>query len=62
MLSNKIEKLVAAGQPAIVLTAPQTRLQIRRMLETAIPGVVVLSYNEVVKGISVEAMAVARLE
>lgn len=62
VFSKAIEKLVGAGHPAIVLTAPQTRLQIRRMLENAIPGVVVLSYNEVVRGISVEAMAVARLE
>ncbi|MEM7168393.1 MAG: flagellar biosynthesis protein FlhA [Planctomycetota bacterium] len=62
VFSKAIEKLVAGGHPAIVLTAPQTRLQIRRMLENAIPGVVVLSYNEVVRGISVEALAVARLE
>ncbi len=61
-ISKNLEKLVGAGHPPIVLSAPQVRLQVRRMLETAVPGVVVLSYNEVAKGVVVESMGVARIE
>ena len=53
------ERLLEQGHPPIVLASPQIRLQMRRLLETQIPGVVVLSFNEVAKGVSVESAGVA---
>lgn len=60
-MTEAVEKLVQSGHPGIVLTSPQVRSQVRRLAESSIPGVVVLSYNEVAKGIEVEAAAVARM-
>ena len=39
-----------------------TESQVRRMLENTVPGVVVLSYNEIARGISVESVGVAKVE
>ncbi|MBI4577927.1 MAG: flagellar biosynthesis protein FlhA [Planctomycetes bacterium] len=61
-VSRALETLVSAGHQAVILCAPQVRLQVRRMMERAVPNVAVLSYNEVVRGIQVESMAVAALE
>ncbi len=61
-LSRALEKLVGGGHPPVVLTAPQVRLQLRRLLENTVPGVAVLSYNEVARGITVESVGVARVE
>ncbi|MGE3164240.1 MAG: flagellar biosynthesis protein FlhA [Planctomycetota bacterium] len=61
-VTQAVEKLVTGGNSAVLLTAPQVRLQVKRMLDNALPGVVVLSYNEVSKGVPVEAVAVARMD
>ena len=61
-VSKALESLVGGGHPPLVLTAPQVRLQVRRMLENSVPGVVVLSYNEVARGISIESLGVAKVE
>ncbi len=61
-VTQTLESLVAGGHPPVVLTSPQIRLQVRRLLENAVPGVVVLSYNEVARGIAVESMGVARVD
>ncbi|MFQ5654735.1 MAG: flagellar biosynthesis protein FlhA [Planctomycetota bacterium] len=60
-ISKALGRLISAGHPPIVLTAPQVRLQVRRMLENPVPGVVVLSYNEVARGAAVESAGVARM-
>ncbi|MEE8142640.1 MAG: flagellar biosynthesis protein FlhA [Planctomycetota bacterium] len=60
--SKALEPLVGGGHPPVLLTAPQVRLQVRRMMESPIPGVVVLSYNEVAKGVSVQSAGVAKMD
>ncbi len=59
---DQIEKLVIHGHTPVVLCAPQVRLQLRKVLETKVPGLVVLSYNEVDRGISVESHGIIVLE
>ncbi len=61
-VTKSLERLLEQGHPPIVLTAPQIRLQVRRLLESQIPGIVVLSYNEVAKGVAVESAGVAAVE
>ncbi|MCA8959274.1 MAG: flagellar biosynthesis protein FlhA [Planctomycetes bacterium] len=58
-VSRVLENLLEQGHPPVVLTSPQIRLQARRLLETQIPGVVCLSYNEVARGVAVESLGVA---
>jgi flagellar biosynthesis component FlhA len=39
------------------LCSPQIRGQLRRMIESSLPHVAVMSFNEIVQGITVEAVA-----
>jgi flagellar biosynthesis protein FlhA len=56
-IKAQVEKAAAAirGRPPVVLTAPQIRVWVRRMIEVHMPTVAVLSYNEVVRGFEVES-------
>ena len=44
--ANMSEKLAASGKQPIILASPIVRLYFKRMTEHAIPGLIVLSYNE----------------
>ena len=46
---------VTRGRPPVLLTPPQIRLWLRKMLEVQLPSVAVLSYNEIVRGFEVES-------
>ncbi len=52
-----VEKAAASvrGRPPILLTPPQIRLWVRKLLEVHLPAVAVLSYNEIVRGFEVES-------
>ena len=41
----------------MVLCGPQIRAAVRKMIEVSVPHVAVLSYNEIVPEVSVEAVA-----
>jgi len=45
-LSKLVEKLAQLGKQPVVLASPMVRLYFKRLTEQAIPGLVVLSYNE----------------
>jgi len=45
----------AKGRMPVLLTPPQIRPWVRKMLEVRLPAVVVMSYNEVVRGFEVES-------
>jgi len=55
-VSQTAEPLVGAGHHLIVLTSPSVRAQLKQILDAHLTGAVVLSYNEVVKGLDVESM------
>ena len=42
-----------SGKQPVVLASPQVRQWVRRMIETALPNVAVLGYNEIVRGVNV---------
>ena len=45
-LARYVEKLAQLGKQPVVLASPMVRLYFKRMTEQSIPGLVVLSYNE----------------
>jgi len=53
---EQVEKLTALGRQAIVLCSPIVRLYFRRLIERALPRLVVLSYNELDSGVEVESV------
>jgi flagellar biosynthesis protein FlhA len=55
-LSMQVQKLMQLGQQPIVLSSPVVRLYFRRMTEQSIPGLVVLSYNELDPRVEVQAV------
>ena len=56
-ISNKVLELTQAGRSAVVLCGPQIRAAVRKMIEVSVPHAAVLSYNEIVPEVSVEAVA-----
>ncbi|HBR03173.1 MAG TPA: EscV/YscV/HrcV family type III secretion system export apparatus protein, partial [Ruminiclostridium sp.] len=55
------EKLVQRGRQPIVLASPVVRLYFRRLTENAIPGLVVLSYNELDPSLEVNAIGMVSI-
>jgi len=56
-IRTQVEKAATAtrGRPPVLLTPPQIRLWLRKMLEVQLPSIAVLSYNEIVRGFEVES-------
>jgi len=52
-----VTELTQTGRSAVLLCSPQIRSALRKMIESNLPQVAVLSFNEIVQGISVEAVA-----
>jgi flagellar biosynthesis protein FlhA len=57
-LSRHIQRMVAAGQPPLVLCAPQIRLAFRRFFEATFAELNVLSYAELPPRIEIQSAAV----
>jgi flagellar biosynthesis protein FlhA len=56
-IANHAAELTQTGRSAVILCSPQIRMQLRRMIESSLPQVAVMSFNEIVQGIAVEAVA-----
>jgi flagellar biosynthesis protein FlhA len=56
-IGGKTQELTQTGRQAVVLCNPAVRQALRRMLEPSLPHVAVLSFNEIVSDVSVEAVA-----
>ena len=61
-IAKEAEKLTGAGHSVVVLVAPQIRLRLKRMTETELPSLIVLSYNEIVRDVKVESMGMVVVE
>ena len=59
---EQINRLVQGGHHPVVLTSPQVRAQVRRLVEPHLPGAAVLGYNEVSKGVEVESLGLVQIE
>ena len=56
-IATRVSELTQTGRSAVLLCSPQIRSALRKMIESNLPQVAVLSFNEIVQGISVEAVA-----
>lgn len=55
-LSKHVQRLVQLGQQPIVLASPVVRLYFKRLTEQSLPGLVVLSYNELDPSMEVQSV------
>jgi len=60
-VSEKVGELTQMGRHPVVVCSPQIRASLRRLLETPIPQVAVLAYNEIVPEVAVEAVGLVGL-
>jgi flagellar biosynthesis protein FlhA len=56
-MAQKAQELTQTGRQAVILCSPAVRQALRRMIEAALPHVAVLSFNEIVSEVAVEAVA-----
>lgn len=57
-LSKQAQKLVQLGQQPIVLASPVVRLYFKKLADQAIPGLIVLSYNELDPNLEIQSVGV----
>jgi flagellar biosynthesis protein FlhA len=57
-LSRQVQKLVQLGQQPIVLASPVVRLYFKKLADQSIPGLVVLSYNELDPEMEIQSVGV----
>lgn len=60
-LSQNVEKVTGTGHQPIVLCAPVVRIYFKKLTEKLIPGLVVLSYNELEGRINVQSLGVVTI-
>ncbi len=61
-VNEENRKCASMGYPAILLVAPELRKPIRRVLERDLRGVTVLSYNEIVADVELEAVGMVSID
>lgn len=61
-ITEKIRDLLQMGEQPIVLTAPIVRFYLKRLAETIIPDLIVLSYNEIESDIQIQSSGVVSIE
>jgi flagellar biosynthesis protein FlhA len=55
-LAREVEKVTLQGYTPVVVCAPLVRINLKRVTERQIPQLLVLSYNELVQGVQVQAV------
>jgi flagellar biosynthesis protein FlhA len=60
-LSEQVQLLTMMGHSPILLTSPNIRMHVRRLIERVLPDVVVLSFNELDTTVDVQSGGVVNL-
>ena len=60
-ITPHIEMLLQAGHTAAVLCSPPIRMQVKKIVDQIQPGIVVISYNEIVPTVRVESIGTVML-
>lgn len=55
-LNREVEKMVLKGYSPVLVCAPIVRIHLKRLTERQLPQLVMLSYNELVPGVQVQAV------
>jgi flagellar biosynthesis protein FlhA len=58
---EQVERMAAMGNSPVALCSPRVRLHFRRLVEKMNPALAVLSYNELVSGVRLEATGMVSL-
>lgn len=61
-ITDRIRELLQIGEQPILVTAPIVRFYIKRMMDTVIPELIVLSYNEIEPEIRIKTVGVVDVE
>lgn len=61
-IAAQAEKIILKGYQPVILCAPVVRINLKRMTERQIPHLIILSYNELVQGIEVQALGMVVLD
>ncbi|KUO65622.1 MAG: flagellar biosynthesis protein FlhA [Gracilibacter sp. BRH_c7a] len=61
-ITSEVEKALLNGHNPAILCAPVVRINLKRMTERQLPNIVILSYNELVQGIDVQALGMVGIE
>ncbi|MGI6119828.1 MAG: flagellar biosynthesis protein FlhA [Desulfosporosinus sp.] len=61
-LTREVEKAVRKGYTPVVVCAPLVRINLKRVTERQLPQIIVLSYNELVQGIQVQAVGMVEMD
>jgi flagellar biosynthesis protein FlhA len=57
-VATAVAKLMQQGFHGVVLCSPQVRAHVRKLIESSLPAVAVLSYNEITRGMNVESVGI----
>lgn len=60
-LSRQVQKLVQLGKQPVILASPVVRLYFKKLADQAIPGIVVLSYNELDPELEIQSAGVVSI-
>lgn len=60
-LSKQVQKLAQLGHQPIVVSSPVVRLYFKRLTEQILPGLVVLSYNELDPGVEIQSIGMVSI-
>ncbi len=61
-VTEEVRKLLQLGEQPIVVTAPIVRFYLKRMMDTVIPELIVLSYNEIEPEVKIKSVGVVNIE
>jgi flagellar biosynthesis protein FlhA len=61
-ISREIGKLAAAGRSPVILCSPTVRSAVKKVVDAIQAGVAVLSYNEILRDVKVEAVGMVAAE
>jgi flagellar biosynthesis protein FlhA len=60
-VSKQVQRLLQLGQQPVILASPVVRLYFKRLTEQAIPGLIVLSYNEIDPNVEVQSVGMVNV-
>ena len=61
-LTREVEKVMLKGITPVIVCAPLVRINLKRVTERQLPQLMVLSYNELVQGVQVQAVGMVGMD
>lgn len=61
-IAAEVEKALVNGHNPVIICAPVVRINLKRITERQLPNVIILSYNELVQGIDVQALGMVGID